>query len=302
MENTNTTGTKKTLGWIGTGVMGKSMCKHLLNAGYDLMVYNRTESKTAELIEMGAKFADPKTIAQSCDTVFLMLGYPRDVEDMAFNSDYGLLNNMKQGSCLIDHTTSSPDLAEKIYAAAKEKGISSWDAPVSGGDVGAKNGQLVVMVGGPSEGFDPIKEIMMHYSKNVSLMGTAGKGQHTKMTNQIILAGNMIGCCEGLLYASKAGLDQNEIITLLGGGAASSFSLCNLGPRIIKGDFEPGFFVEHYVKDMEIALAECTKMGIKLRGLELVHSFYKILVEDGLEKKGTQGLYLGLLKLNNISN
>jgi 3-hydroxyisobutyrate dehydrogenase len=298
MENSST---KKTIGWIGTGVMGKSMCKHLLNAGYELLVYNRTESKTAELIEMGAKFSDPKTIGQTCEIVFLMVGYPKDVEDMAYNSDYGLLNNMKSGSLLIDHTTSSPDLAEKIFNSGKEKGITCWDAPVSGGDVGAKEGKLVVMVGGPEDGFDQIREIMNKYSKLVSLMGPAGKGQHTKMTNQIILGGNMIGCCEGLLYAYKAGLDQTAIINLLGAGAASSFSLCNLGPRIIKGDFEPGFFVEHYVKDMEIALSECTKMGIKLRGLELVHSLYKIMVEDGLEKKGTQGLYLALKKLNNIN-
>lgn len=294
-------GEKKTLGWIGTGVMGKSMCKHLLKAGHGLMVYNRTESKTAELVEMGAKFADPKTIAQNCGIVFLMVGYPRDVEEMAFNMDYGVLNHMKSGSLLIDHTTSSPDLAERIFTAAKEKGISSWDAPVSGGDVGAREGKLVVMVGGPEEGFEKVKNIMNLYSKQVALMGSAGKGQHTKMTNQVILAGNMIGCCEGLLYAYKAGLDQNAIISLLGGGAASSFSLCNLGPRIVKGDFEPGFYVEHYVKDMEIALAECKKMGINLKGLALVHSLYKVMIEDGLEKKGTQGLYLALKKLNNIN-
>jgi 3-hydroxyisobutyrate dehydrogenase len=220
---------------------------------------------------------------------------------MAFNEDYGLINNMKSGSYLVDHTSSSPDLAEKIYQAGKEKGISTWDAPVSGGDVGAKNGQLVVMVGGPEEGFDTVKKIMDTYSKQVALMGGAGKGQHTKMTNQIILAGNMIGCCEGLLYAYKAGLDQNAIITLLGGGAASSFSLCNLGPRIVKGDFEPGFYVEHYVKDMGIALNECKKMNIKLSGLELVYSYYEIMMKDGLAKKGTQGLYLALEKLNGIT-
>jgi 3-hydroxyisobutyrate dehydrogenase len=290
----------KKLGWIGTGVMGKSMCKHLINAGYELHIYNRTESKTKELVDMGAKLSDPKTIGQTCSIVFLMVGYPKDVEDMTFNSDYGLVNNMQPGSFLIDHTTSSPDLAERIFATAKEKGISSWDAPVSGGDVGAREGKLVVMVGGPEEGFATVNGIMKHYSKQVSLMGGAGKGQHTKMTNQIILGGNMIGCCEGLLYAYKAGLDQTAIINLLGGGAASSFSLCNLGPRIVKGDFEPGFYVEHYVKDMEIALAECQKMGLNLQGLKLVHSFYKIMMEDGLAKKGTQGLYLALEKLNNI--
>jgi len=298
MEESNS----KRIGWIGTGVMGKSMCKHLLKAGYELMVFNRTESKTTELVELGAKFADPKTIAQNCNFIFLMVGYPRDVEDMAFNSEYGVIHHMKPGSFLVDHTTSSPDLAERIFESGQAKGIKVWDAPVSGGDVGARDGKLVVMVGGPEEDFDHVRTIMNHYSKQISLMGPAGKGQHTKMTNQIILAGNMIGCCEGLLSAYKAGLDRNAIISLLGGGAASSFSLLNLGPRIVKEDFEPGFYVEHYVKDMEIALAECEKMNIKLRGLELVHSMFKIMMEDGLSKKGTQGLYLALEKLNNITH
>jgi 3-hydroxyisobutyrate dehydrogenase len=292
----------KLIGWIGTGVMGKSMCKHLLKAGYQLYVYNRTPSKTDELVELGAKFLEPKEIGKICDVVFLMLGYPKDVEDMAFNPDYGLLNHMKSGSYLIDHTTSSPDLAEKIFNVAKEKNISSWDAPVSGGDIGAREGRLVVMVGGPQEGFDDAKSIMQTYSSKISLMGTAGKGQHTKMTNQILLASNMVGVCEGLLYAYKSGLNQQAVIDLLGGGAASSFSLNVLGPRILRRDFEPGFFVEHFVKDMDIALAECEKMGIKLRGLELARSLYQIMMENDLGKKGTQGLFLALEKLNNITH
>ena len=287
----------KRIGWIGTGVMGNSMCKHLLKEGYELMIYNRTESKTKELVDLGAKLSDPKTIAENCKYVFMMVGYPKDVEDMAFNY---LLPNMKPGSFLVDHTTSSPDLAEKIYQLGKERGVQSWDAPVSGGDVGAREGKLVVMVGGPEEGFETVKKIMQVYSKQINLMGSAGKGQHTKMTNQIILAGNMIGACEGLLYAYNAGLDQNAIISLLGGGAASSFSLVNLGPRIVKGDFEPGFYVEHYVKDMEIALKECDKMGLKLKGLEMVHYFYKIMMDEGLAKKGTQGLYIVLEKLSKM--
>jgi len=292
----------KLIGWIGTGVMGKSMCKHLLKSGYQLSVYNRTISKTDELVNLGAKFMEPKEIAQTCDVVFLMLGYPKDVEDMTFNSDYGVLNHMKPGSLLIDHTTSSPDLAEKIYLAAKEKNISSWDAPVSGGDIGAREGRLVVMVGGPQEGFEEAKYIMQTYSSKISHMGDAGKGQHTKMTNQIFLASNMVGVCEGLLYAYKSGLNQQAVIELLGGGAASSFSLNVLGPRILKRDFEPGFFVEHFVKDMDIALNECEKMGIKLKGLELARSLYQIMIDDDLARKGTQGLYLALEKLNNITN
>jgi 3-hydroxyisobutyrate dehydrogenase len=291
----------KLIGWIGTGVMGKSMCKHLLKSGHQLFVYNRTASKTDELIELGAKFLEPKEIGKTCDIVFLMLGYPKDVEDMAFNADYGLLHHMKPGSYLIDHTTSSPDIAEKIYNSAKEKNISSWDAPVSGGDIGAREGRLVVMVGGPEEGFEQAKSVMQVYSSKISHMGGAGKGQHTKMTNQILLASNMVGVCEGLLYAYKSGLNQQAVIDLLGGGAASSFSLNVLGPRILRRDFEPGFFVEHFVKDMDIALAECEKMGIKLRGLELARSLYQIMMEDDLGKKGTQGLYLALEKLNSIT-
>jgi len=291
----------KLIGWIGTGVMGKSMCKHLLKSGHKLFVYNRTTSKTDDLVQLGAKFLEPKEIGKTCDIVFMMLGYPKDVEEIAFNSEYGLIHHMKPGSYLIDHTTSSPDLAEKIFNAAKERNISSWDAPVSGGDIGARDGKLVVMVGGPNEGFEDAKSIMQTYSSKISLMGTAGKGQHTKMTNQIILSSNMVGVCEGLLYAYKAGLNQTAVIELLGGGAASSFSLNNLGPRILRRDFEPGFYVEHFVKDMDIALSESDKMGLNLQGLKLVRSLYQIMIDDNLGKKGTQGLYLALEKLNGIN-
>jgi len=230
-----------------------------------------------------------------------MLGYPHDVEEMVLGTG-GLLNSMKSGSYLIDHTTSSPDLAERIYKEAKGKGILSWDAPVSGGDVGAREGRLVVMVGGQEEGFDKVQPVIKLFSSKINLLGAAGKGQHTKMVNQIFIANTMVGLVEGLLYAKTAGLDSAAVIELLGGGAAGSFSLNVLGPRILKRDFEPGFYVEHFVKDMGIALKESEKMGIKLQGLELASKLYNILIEDGLGRKGTQGLYLALEKLNNIKN
>lgn len=288
------------VGWIGTGVMGKSMCKHLLKNGYDLYVYNRTLSKCDDLVQLGAKLSNPKAIAETCGYVFLMLGYPHDVEDMVYNPEHGMIHHMKPGSYLVDHTTSSPDLAEKIYNDCKTKNINSYDAPVSGGDVGARDGRLVVMIGGQEEGFENVKAIMNCYSLKINLMGTAGKGQHTKMCNQVILSGNMIGATEGLLYAYKAGLSQTAIIELLGGGAASSFSLNNLGPRMVKGDFEPGFYVEHFLKDLKIALDECKKMNLQLRGLELARSLYDMMVNEGYGKKGTQGLYMALAKLNKI--
>lgn len=289
----------KKIGWIGTGVMGKSMCKHLINKGYELSIFNRTAAKATELIEMGAKFLEPIEIAKSCDIVFLMLGYPRDVEEMVLG-EKGILKHMKKGKYLIDHTTSSPDLAIQIYSQAKELEINSYDAPVSGGDIGAREARLVVMVGGDEEGFSPVEEIMKCYSSKINLMGSAGKGQHTKMSNQIIIASTMVGVVEGMLYAKKANLDVEKVIQLLGGGAAGSFSLNIYGPRILKRDFEPGFYVEHFVKDLEICLKESEKMGLKLSGLELAHKFYKTMIDDGLEKKGTQGLMLAIEKLNGI--
>ena len=276
------------IGWIGTGVMGKSMCRHLLNAGYQLSVYNRTASKCDDLLNMGAKFADVKTIGETCDAVFLMLGYPTDVKETV---DV-LLPVMKEGSYLVDHTTSSPGLAEWIAVEAEKRKIHSWDAPVSGGDVGAREARLVVMVGGKEEGFDTVKDIMQKYSSKINLMGGPGRGQHTKMTNQIFIAGGIIGVCEGLLYAYKANLEIPKVVELLGGGAASSFSL---------NVFEPGFYVEHFFKDMGIALEESKKMGLKLQGLDLAINLYKYMIDEGLGKKGIQGLYLALEKLNNIT-
>ena len=288
------------IGWIGTGVMGKSMCKHLLKNGYDLAVFNRTEEKTRELIESGARFELPKIMSKNCDAIFLMLGYPKDVEDMTIGSE-GILKSMKKGSFLIDHTTSSPNLAKRIYKESLERGVHSYDAPVSGGDIGARNGKLVVMCGGGQEKFKHVENVMMSYSSKIKLFGEAGQGQNAKMANQIIIGSTMIGLVEGLIYGYKTGLNLEELINLLGTGAAGSFSMNSYGPRILKRDFDPGFYVDHFVKDLQIALEECEKMNLNLKGLELALSFYKFLQEEGHGRKGTQALVLALEKMNNIS-
>jgi 3-hydroxyisobutyrate dehydrogenase len=292
---------KAVLGWIGTGVMGKSMCGHLLKKGYNLSVFNRSRTKTEDLLKLGAKYMTPLEMAEHCDIIFLMVGYPKDVEEIVLNQDTGILRKMKKNSFLIDHTTSSPSLAQEIFKVGTELGVNCLDAPVSGGDIGAREARLVVMTGGDKTSFEQIKPIIESYSAKISLMGPAGMGQHTKMANQVIISSTMIGMVEGLLYAYKAGLDQNDVISLLSEGAAGSFSLKVYGPRIMKRDFEPGFYVEHFVKDMEIALNESKRMNLNLRGLELALEFYKIMIEDGLGKKGTQGLYLCLEKLNKIN-
>lgn len=289
----------KNIGWIGTGVMGKSMCKHLLNAGYSLSVYNRTKSKTDELLGMGAKFLTPQEIAKECDAVFLMLGYPQDLDDMIFSKEK-ILDNLKKGSYLIDHTTSSPNLAVRIYDECKKRGIYSLDAPVSGGDIGAKEGKLVIMTGGDKEAFDKLTPIFSKYGTNIKLMGGPGKGQHTKMVNQIAIVNTMQGVVEGLIYGYKAGLDLNQVIETIGSGAAGSFSLNILGPRMLKRNFDPGFFVEHFIKDLEIALEECRKMNLCLPGLALVKQFYQSLAAHGGAKMGTQALLLVLEKMNNV--
>jgi 3-hydroxyisobutyrate dehydrogenase len=290
----------KKLGWIGTGVMGKSMCKHLLKSGYDLSVYNRTEEKTRELIDMGAKFVDPQRMSKNCDAIFLMLGYPSDVEEMTIGSN-GILKNMMKGSYLIDHTTSSPNLAKKIEEQSSKLGIYSFDAPVSGGDIGARNGKLVVMCGGDRIFFPQIECVMSNYSAKIKLFGPAGQGQNAKMANQIIIGSTMVGLVEGLIYGYKSGLDLNDLIGLLSTGAAASFSMTSYGPRILKRDFDPGFYVDHLVKDLKIALEECEKMNIKLKGLELAYSLYSFLQEEGHGRKGTQSLILALEKMNKLN-
>ncbi|TFF93768.1 MAG: NAD(P)-dependent oxidoreductase [Promethearchaeota archaeon] len=289
------------IGWIGTGVMGKPMCIHLLDAGCKVFVFNRTKNKTDELINKGANWCpNPKEVALKSDIIFTIVGFPIDVRDV-YLGDNGILKGAKKGSILVDMTTSEPSLALKIYEQAKIKGISSIDAPVSGGDVGARNGTLAIMAGGDREAFDKVLPFFELMGKNVAYMGKAGLGQHTKMSNQILIASTMIGVVESLLYAYKAGNDLGAVIDVIGKGAAGCWSINNLGPRIIEGNFDPGFFIKHFVKDMGIALKEAKKMKLALPGLALAYQFYISAISLDLENLGTQGLYKVLAKMNGIS-
>lgn len=286
------------LGWIGTGVMGTSMAGHLQAAGHEVYVFNRTKQKARPLLDKGAVWCEtPTKVARTAEVVFTIVGFPADVEEV-YLGEQGILS--EKGACriVVDMTTSEPGLARKIAQAAVEKGIASLDAPVSGGDVGAKNGTLAIMVGGEKSAFDEVLPLFQCMGKNIVLMGEAGSGQHTKMCNQILIAGNMIGVCESLLYAAKVGLDQQAVIDIIGQGAASSWSINNLGPRIVKGNYDPGFFVEHFIKDMGIALKEAAAVKLSLPGLALVHQLYIALQAQGHGRSGTQALMLALKTLN----
>ena len=286
------------IGWIGTGVMGQSMSGHLQAAGHELFVFNRTKSKTQGLVDKGAQWCDnPAEVARQAEIIFAIVGFPPDVE-ATFLGEQGVLS--VDGPCriLVDMTTSEPGMARKIAAAAAGKGIAALDAPVSGGDVGAKNGTLAIMVGGDKNAFDEVLPLFEIMGKNIAYMGEAGAGQDTKMCNQILIAGTMIGVCESLLYASKVGLDQQGVIDIIGQGAAGSWSINNYGPRMVKGDYEPGFFVEHFIKDMAIALKEAAAMKLSLPGLALVHQLYIALEAQGHGRSGTQALILALKTLN----
>ncbi|KAK1930891.1 putative 3-hydroxyisobutyrate dehydrogenase-like 1 [Phytophthora citrophthora] len=304
----------KSVGWVGTGVMGASMVGHILKHGYEVTVYNRTLSKCDGLKEQGASVASsPAEVAKvsvvlnlsikllCLDIVFGIVGYPSDVRKVFLDPEWGVLSSIKQGGVIVDMTTSEPSLAKEIYEAAKQKGVSSLDAPVSGGDVGAREGTLSIMVGGDTntvESTMPLFEIM---GKNIRHMGGAGAGQHTKMVNQILIATNMIGVVEGLLYAQKSGLDVEEAIRAVSAGAAGSWSISNLGPRIAKRNFDPGFFVEHFVKDMGIALKEAERMNLSLPGLALANQLYVAVKAQGHGRLGTQSLMLALEQLNEKS-
>ncbi|WP_018131654.1 NAD(P)-dependent oxidoreductase [Effusibacillus pohliae] len=281
----------ETIGFIGTGVMGKSMASHLLKAGYPLLVYNRTRSKAEELVEMGAKWEQSvANLAAQADVVITMVGYPKDVEEL-YLGENGILANAGKGTYVIDMTTSSPTLAKKIYEAAKTKGIHALDAPVSGGDIGAREARLAIMVGGNVEDFEAMKPIFSRMGTNIVWQGEAGAGQHTKMCNQIAIASNMIGVCEAIAYAKKAGLDPERVLQSISTGAAGSWSLSNLAPRMIAGNFEPGFYVKHFIKDMQIALQSAKEMGLWTPGLELAKSLYDRLAAEGFEECGTQALF-----------
>lgn len=279
------------IGFIGTGVMGKSMAGHLLGAGFPLIVYSRTKEKSAELLDKGAKWVDsPKEMAESANIIITMVGYPDDVEEIYLGVS-GLINHSSKDSVLIDMTTSSPSLAVRINEAAKEKEIHTIDAPVSGGDVGAKEAKLSIMAGGEEEVFESIKPLLNLLGTNIVYQGKAGAGQHTKMCNQIAIATNMIGVCEAIIYAEKAGLDPESVLKSITTGAAGSWSLSNLAPRMLNGNFEPGFYIKHFIKDMKIALAEAEHMEMKVPGLALAKSLYEQIAEMGEENSGTQALY-----------
>jgi 3-hydroxyisobutyrate dehydrogenase len=289
---------KQKIGWVGTGVMGAAMCGHLQKAGYSIAVHNRTKSKADDLVKNGAVWCDtPRQAAEQSDILCSIVGYPSDVEEVYFG-DAGILGGMKSGGIVVDMTTSEPTLAERIYKAAAEKGIEALDAPVSGGDVGAKEARLAIMVGGKEGVFEKVKPLFEIMGKNIAYMGEAGAGQHTKASNQIHIATTMIGLVEALLYAHKAGLDMNELIEAIGKGAAGSWSLNNYGPRIATGNFEPGFYIKHFVKDMGIALREAERMRLSLPGLALAKEFYISAMSAGLEDKGIQALYKVFETLN----
>ncbi|KAL0482098.1 3-hydroxyisobutyrate dehydrogenase [Acrasis kona] len=290
------------LGFIGTGVMGKSMLTHCINKGYvNPTIYTRTKEKAQPLIDLGAKFVEtPREVAQNSDVIICIVGYPKDVRQVILDEKDGVISGIGKGSVIIDMTTSEPSLAREISEKAAEKGAHSLDAPVSGGDIGARNGTLTVMAGGEEEVFSAVQPLLASMGKALNYMGPAGNGQHTKMSNQILIATCMIGVVEGLLYAQKAGLDVEKVLTAVSAGAANSFSLQSYAPRILKRDFNPGFYVEHFVKDMGIALKESEEMGLNLPGLKLAKQLYDQLIEQGGAKYGTQALILALEKLNNI--
>lgn len=288
------------IGWIGTGVMGLSMCGHLMSAGYQATVYNRTRSRTKPLVERGAKEAgSPREVAEQSDVIFTIVGYPRDVREVTLGAE-GTLAGAAAGSILVDMTTSEPALAVEIAEAARARGVHAVDAPVSGGDVGAREARLSIMIGGDAEVVGRLKPLFEAIGKTIVHQGPAGAGQHTKMVNQILIATNMIGVCEALLYGYKAGLDLTTVLQSVGSGAAGSWSLNNLGPRMIAGNFEPGFYVEHFLKDMGIALAESRRMNLSLPGLALAEQLYRAVEAQGLGRKGTHALMLALARLSAV--
>jgi len=282
------------IGWIGTGIMGASMCGHLMAAGHRATVFTRTRSRAEPLLARGAAWADtPRSAAAAADVVFTMVGYPADVREVILGPE-GVLAGAAPGVILVDMSTSEPALAREIEAAAHARGVASLDAPVSGGDVGAREARLSIMVGGDAATFERVRPLFERMGKTIVHQGPAGSGQHTKMVNQILIATGMIGVCEALLYARKSGLDVPTVLASVSGGAAGSWSLTNYVPRIERGDLEPGFMIEHFVKDMGIALTESKRMGLTLPGLELAERLYAGLVHAGHGRKGIQALLLAL--------
>ena len=279
------------IAWIGTGVMGESMAGHLLDAGYELYVYNRTVSKTENLVKRGAKLlTEIKDAPLNADVVFTMVGYPKDVEGVYLGND-GLITTAKEGQVFVDMTTSSPTIAKKISEEFAKVGASALDLPVTGGDIGAKNGTLSIMVGGDKKVYEEkVLPLVKHLGKNITYFGEAGKGQYAKLANQIAIATTMISVAESFKFAKEVGLDLEDFFKTVSTGSGGSFSMTSYGPRILKNDFKPGFFVHHFIKDMRLALEECEKMNITLPGLEVAYKLYNELEEEVRNTNGTQAI------------
>jgi 3-hydroxyisobutyrate dehydrogenase len=291
---------KTRVGWIGTGVMGRWMCQHLMTKGYKATVYNRSKDKAQPLLDAGAAWGDtPQAVAERSDFVFAIVGFPKDVREV-FLGARGALAGSKAGTVLVDMTTSDPSLAREIYDAARAKGVAAVDAPVSGGDVGARNAALSIMIGGDADVVEAVRPAFECMGKTIIHQGGPGAGQHTKMVNQILIAANMVAVCEGLLYGYKAGLNLETVFQSVSVGAAGSKALEVLGPRIMARNFEPGFYVEHFIKDMGIALDEARRMNLALPGLALANQLYLAVQAQGWGRKGTHALMLALEQLSGI--
>ena len=289
------------IGWIGTGVMGGPMCGHLIKGGAHVTVSNRTRAKAQALVEAGASWvATPRETAQAADVVFTIVGHPIDVREVYFGPE-GVIAGVRPGAVLVDMTTTEPALAVEIAARAAAAGATALDAPVSGGDVGARNGTLSIMVGGDRDALERVRPLLGALGRTIVHEGGPGTGQHTKMCNQIVIAGTMIGVCESLLYAFRAGLDVETMLQSIRGGAAGCWALDNLAPRVLKGDFAPGFMVDHFIKDMGIALDEAARMRLVLPGLALVRQLYVATAAQGHGRSGTHALFLGLEAISRSS-
>ncbi|WP_447968933.1 NAD(P)-dependent oxidoreductase [Nitrospira sp. M1] len=288
------------IGWIGTGVMGASMCGHILRAGYDVTIFTRSREKAEGLLTQGARWADsPRVVAERSDVVFTIVGFPEDVREV-YLGEGGMLATASANMVFVDMTTSQPSLAIEIAEIARTKGAYAIDAPVSGGDIGAKNAALSIMVGGDGYIVDAIKPVLCVFGKSVIHQGGPGSGQHTKLCNQIVIAGTMVGVCEALVYGYQAGLDLHTMLGSIRGGAAACWTLENLAPRMLERNFDPGFLVDHFIKDMGIALEESTRMGLRLPGLALVHQLYLAVQAHGRGHMGTHALLLGLEHLSDV--
>jgi 3-hydroxyisobutyrate dehydrogenase len=282
---------KKVIGFIGTGVMGASMAGHLLKSGCELHVYNRTKAKADKLIEGGAIWEEnPAEVAKACDVVFTIIGYPADVEKVFLGKE-GLIENAKAGALLVDMTTSSPKLARELYEAGKKRGVKVMDAPVTGGDKGARDAKLTIFAGGDKADFEEVLPLLKVMGENIEHMGEAGAGQVAKLVNQTVIAGTLTGMAEGLALAKAAGLDRAKIVDLVGSGSGGTWSISNYGPRILKGDFNPGFFIKHFIKDMRLAEETADELGMEIPALSLTRELFCELEDAGMDDLGVQALY-----------